>query len=126
MHKLTKIYTEAGNSLSGYLKGWAEERNIDLEEIDLKSDELLEKCDSLVILHENHDISKDHAELRESFDVKNKGVHKIDINGTMVVALSQFEIWVERNKIKNLLVLGENQVVENENNERFFSRLKLA
>ena len=124
MKDLKKIYIENGNDFATYLSNWAEGKSVPVEVVELKPEELIEQCDSLVIFHENHNIIKEYSDLRETFDAKHIPVHKIDINGTMVVAVSQFEIWLDRNKCKNILVLGDAELKDNSNIERFFATLK--
>ncbi len=123
---MQNIYIEKGNHFAAYLNNWTAEKGISTHEVELRSEDLMEQADSLVIFHENHNIAKEYSDLRELFDSKHMPVHKIDINGTMVVALSQFQLWLERNKCRNLLILGASELKDNPNIERFFKELELA
>ena len=58
------------------------------------------------------------------YDRKHIPTQKIDINGTLQVAMNSFRMWADKNKCKRVLILGDNDLVKNENLERFFSNLK--
>ena len=66
---------------------------------------------------------KEIAELRDIFDHKQKPVHKIDINGTLMVGVSNLDLWIERNKCKKVLIIGAESLIENPNLERYLERL---
>jgi hypothetical protein len=50
-------------------------------------------------------------------------VHKIDINGTLMVGVSNLDLWIERNKCKKVLIIGADSLIENPNLERYLERL---
>jgi hypothetical protein len=43
----------------------------------------------------------------------------IDINGTIMVAVSNLDLWVERNRCKKIMMIGSNDLLKNPNLERF-------
>lgn len=89
-----------------------------------KTDDPEEGIDGLVIFSENQEMDKETEELRAAFDRKQKPVHKIDINGTLMVAVSNMDLWFERNKCKTVLFVGSDSITKNPNLERLLNNLK--
>ena len=82
--------------------------------------------DSLLIVSENQSISKENWNLKSLFDKSQKPCYRIDINGTLNVAIANLELWLDSNKSKNLLIVGKDEIVKNENLERFLDKLTVV
>jgi hypothetical protein len=121
--KLDKIFLKNNSRFSILLTNWANERNYVVEEYSEKKESPEEGIDGLVIFNQNQSLDKEIAELRDIFDHKQKPVHKIDINGTLMVGVSNLDLWIERNKCKKVLIIGAESLIENPNLERYLERL---
>lgn len=119
--KVASIYLLAGNQFSSAIQNWA---NAQAQELILAQDkpaDFFEATDSLLIFNQNQELSQDILEIKALFDKQQKPVHKIDINGTLRVGITNFELWLETNKVKSLLILGAEELVSNANLERYLT-----
>lgn len=121
--KLDAIYLKSNSKFSQLLTLWANERNYTILEFSDKNDEADAGIDGLVIFNENQEVDRDILEVREMFDNKQKPVHKIDINGTLMVGISNLDLWIERNRCKNVLFIGADSLIGNVNLERYLQNL---
>lgn len=117
------IFLKDGGQFSEYVTKWADSRGIDTRSYEFKPNDDQEP-QGLLLINENQDIRRDIGEVYALFDRKHIPTQKIDINGTLQVAFNSFRMWAEKNKIKHVLVLGHDDLVKNENLDRFFSNLK--
>jgi len=122
--KLDKILLKSNSRFSQQLTAWAGERNLLVDEFAEKSEDALAGIDGLVIFSENQTVEKDLLDLREKFDGQQKPVHKIDINGTLMVGVSNLDLWIERNRCKKVLFVGADSLLNNPNLERYLLSLK--
>jgi len=119
--KVASIYLLAGHPFSSAIQNWA---NVHAQELILaqeKPADFFEATDSLLIFNQNQELSAEILEVKSLFDKQQKPVHKIDINGTLRVGITNFELWLETNKVKSLLILGSEELVANTNLERYLS-----
>lgn len=123
--KVERIYVKPGAVLSSRLISWASTNNLESNEIALE-DNFEEQIDGLVILNQNQDVDRDLLEIRKVFDDRQKPVQRIDINGTLMVGVSNFSLWLERNGCRNILMIGSDQLCENPNLERYLEHLKIS
>jgi hypothetical protein len=121
--KLAHIFTTEDNSFTQQLVNWAHSLDITTSPLEIKAG-YLDEVDGLVIFHENHDFSKANQEIVSDFEAKQKPISKIDINGTLMVAVSNFSLWLDIQKCKKILVIGSSNLSSNENLERFLLKLK--
>ncbi len=121
--KIEVIYLLRQNEFEKVLADWATDKNIDYKQVNIDDDNLTETVDGIVIFHENHNFNKETLELHDSLTKHNKLSYKVDINGTLAATSSNFKMWVDRNKAKKLLFLGDNAVAQNENFERFLKHI---
>jgi hypothetical protein len=121
--KLDKIFLKNNSRFSNLLTNWANQRNYEVEEFTEKKEDPEAGIDGLVIFNQNQTLDKEISELRDLFDHKQKPVHKIDINGTLMVGVSNLDLWIERNKCKKVLIIGADSLIENPNLERYLERL---
>ncbi|MEN9304525.1 MAG: hypothetical protein RL264_2954 [Bacteroidota bacterium] len=117
--KVDKIYLKAGSKFSERVYEWSVSRCNDLVSVQDKLADAYETFDSLLIFNENQTLNREISELKTIFDKQQRPVHKIDINGTLMVGRSNLELWVEQAKCKRLLVIGGDELVKNPNLERF-------
>ncbi len=122
--KLDKIFLKDNSRFSNYLTSWVNELNIEVLEFSAKNEDSEEGIDGLVIFTENQEVDKEILDIRSIFDKNQKPVHKIDINGTLMVGVSNLELWIERNGCKKVLFLGSDVMLENPNLERYLANLK--
>lgn len=120
----THIFTLEESSFGKLIHAWADGLSIETSAIGLKDEEKINEIEGLLLFHENHDLDKSQQELMHLFEQKQRAISKIDINGTLSVALSNFSLWMERNKCKTLLVTGSEELTKNPNLERFLEHLK--
>ena len=122
MH-LNKIYTLGESQFSQRIAGWYSANKIDFH-VFTKEDKLNGEFDGLVIFHEDHNLDNSEVDLRNDFEKKLKPIHKIDVNGTKQVSLSHFGLWLERNGCKSVLMIGSDNLINNDSFESLL--LKLA
>jgi len=81
--------------------------------------DFFDRTDSLLIFNQNQELTPEIQEIKTAYDKQQKPVHKIDINGTLMVGVSNLDLWVETNKCRRILVLGAEELVTNHNLERY-------
>lgn len=119
--KLDTIYVQPDSVFSSYVADWAGKLEVEIADYDLRSNE--HTAEGLLLINENQDIAKDLDDLHSLFDRRHVPTQKIDINGTLQVAISSFEMWLTNFKCRKILVLGSDNLVKNENLDRFFSKV---
>ena len=122
--KIDSIYLRTNTLFASVTSLWLSTRNIEENPYTNKSEDADEGIDGLVIFSENQDLDRDTEELKSAFDRKQKPVHTIDINGTLMVAVSNLDLWFERNKCKKVLFVGSDSMTKNPNFERLLENLR--
>lgn len=122
--KLEKIYTKAGSAFGNATAEWASNNNLKFEEIQF-DEGFDEDIKGLVVFNQNSDIERHLVELINRFDKSLKPIQRIDINGTLMVGVSNFSLWLERNGCQNVLFIGDDNLVKNEKLGRYFDALKV-
>lgn len=123
--KIDKIFLQTHTKFAKALSDWAQDMNVEIIDFHERNIEEVDQMDGLLIFNENQTIEREAAELRDVFDLQQKPIQKIDINGTLVVGISNFTFWLERNNCKKILVVGSDHLLENPNLDRFLSNIKL-
>ena len=121
--KIESVYFKSNSLFGNFIGPWFTSRNITSQEYTNKSEDADDGIDGLVIFSENQEVDRDILEVKAYFDRRQKPVHKIDINGTVMVAVSNLDLWIERNGCKKILFLGPDSMVKNSNLERLFNSL---
>lgn len=116
--KLETIYLRLDSPFANYMKEWALKLNVEVEGYEFKPQED-QAPDGLLVINENQDITRDIDEIHTYFDNKHIPTQKIDLNGTLQVAVNNFKMWMNANKCKRILILGSDEVVKNDNLDRF-------
>ncbi len=124
--KLENIYLKADTPFSSSIQAWSEENANAVKHVKDRYELNMELFDSLLIVSENQSISKENWNLKSLFDKSQKPSYRIDINGTLNVAIANIELWLDSNKSKNLLIVGKDEIVKNENLERFLDKLNVV
>jgi hypothetical protein len=122
--KIDKVYLKTNTPFANVTAAWLSTRNIESTPFNHKTEEVDEGIDGLVIFSENQELDRDTEELKSAFDRKQKPVHTIDINGTLMVAVSNLDLWFERNKCKKVLFVGSDSMTKNPNFERLLDNLR--
>ena len=91
----------------------------EVHSINDKTDDFFEGTDSLLIFNQNQELSPEILELKARYDKQQKPIHKIDINGTLQVGVTNLALWLDSTKSKNLLVIGAEELADNPNLERY-------
>ena len=120
---LETIYLSAESPFSNHIREWATRMGVEVNAYEDKQGEE-GTPDGLLLINENQDIRKDIDEVHTLFDRKHIPTQKIDINGTLQVAVNSFKMWMHSNKCKNILFLGADDIVKNENLERFLTSIE--
>lgn len=120
---IEKIYLLTSNSFSKCVEEWAKSASVQSQRISIKKQNIEDIIDGVVVFHENFNKNKNIEELVENLVQSNRPSHRVDINGTMVATKSNFEMWMERNQIRNLLVLGDDQLPKNTKFKSFLLNL---
>jgi len=119
---LKKIILRNSDGFQADILNWAKFRRIDCEVFDGKQS-LFELIDSLLVIHEDHNISKDNRSLLDQVKAIPKPAHIVDINATMTAATSSVKFWLENNKPKNVLIIGDDSVTKNPRLKEYLTKL---
>lgn len=119
--KIEGIFLKPESAFSKCIEDWATQNGIVTQDYDVKMGDSV--VDGLLLINQNQDIEKETDELHTDFDKKHISTQKIDINGTLQVAVSNFELWLRNYKSKNILILGADDLVKNKNLSRFLNRI---
>ena len=118
--KVNLIHLESNSKFSKYISEWANTGGISIVDYDHKAEDLPE---GLLLINANQDIDKDHEAIHALYSKKHIPTQKIDVNGTLQVAVSSVDMWLNNFKCKNILILGSESLLKNENLDRFFNRI---
>ena len=117
---LQTIITRSENGFGQRLAEWSELRGLQFEPYDPRSEEF---PDGMLLINANQDFIKEGIDLHDQFDKKHIPTQKIDINGTLQVAISNFNLWLTSNKCERVLIIGSDDLLQNENLERFLDKI---
>lgn len=81
------------------------------------------QVDGLVVLTSGLDVDRNDQELIELAESRRVPVRRVDLSGTIQVAVSGLDLWMKNNKCQSVLFTGSDTVCENENLTRFLDRL---
>lgn len=104
---------EKASELDHIIMDWSGKIGAESLVLDSKK-ETYEQLDGLVILHNDYDISKEHEALSDLLDKNNVPTLKVDLSGTLIALVSNFNMWIDLNKAKRLLIVGKKNVVQAE------------
>lgn len=121
--QLDVILLKPENAFGQRIADWASQFGIETEQYDTRSEDF---PDGMLLVNANQDFQKDDLDLHTLFDKKHIPTQKIDVNGTLQVAISNFELWLKTYKCRKVLIIGDEDLVKNENLDRFLGRIKVA
>lgn len=119
---LKKVYLKEESAFTTYLMEWSQVNDIEAEVSDITA--LDESIEGVIIITANQDIDKETNDLIAAYDKKHIPIRKIDVNGTLQVAVSNFDLWMRNNKCSTVLMLGADDLVKNNNLDRFFKSIE--
>lgn len=119
--KVTSISLFASSQFSSKVQSWAASVATEVWSVTDKSTDFFESTDSLLIFNQNQELSQEILEIKARYDKQQKPVHKIDINGTLRVGITNFDLWLHSTKAKNVLVIGAEELATNPNLERYLA-----
>jgi hypothetical protein len=122
--KFEKIYVRGVSKFSDLITQWASDKTGEIISISDKFQEHFIEMDSLLIFNENQYLSKEVLDVKIFFDKQQKAIHKIDINGTLMVGLLNLALWIESVKAKQVFIIGSDELLQNPNLERYLNVLK--
>ena len=117
--KVSTISLLASNKFSSKIQTWANNVATEVLLVNDKSSDFFESTDSLLIFNQNQEMGPEILEIKARYDKQQKPVHKIDINGTLRVGITNFDLWLDSTKAKNLMVIGAEELADNPNLERY-------
>lgn len=119
---LNKIVLRNRDKFEQVVEDWSKNLNIPVEIFDGK-ESLLDTVDSLVVLHEDFNISKENKDLRELLERNHKIAHQVDINATMNATITSLKFWLDNNKPKSILFVGDENLTKNTRLATYFEKL---
>ncbi len=121
--KLEVILLRSDNAFAQRISEWAIHHSIATETYDPRSEEY---PDGMILINSNQDCEREDIDLHTLFDKKHIPTQRIDINGTLQVAVSNFELWIRTYKCKRVLIVGSEELLQNENLDRFLDKIKIT
>jgi len=119
---LKKIILRNNDLFETDIAEWAKKNGVETSIFDGK-ESLFELVDSLVIIHADHNISKENKELRMQMEKYHKPTQEVDINGTMNASISSLKFWLENNSPKSVLMVGDDKLIESSRFKDYFDEL---
>ncbi|MCH2232722.1 MAG: hypothetical protein MK078_00610 [Crocinitomicaceae bacterium] len=119
---LKNVLLRAQNPFEKVIEDWAKTKSVHVSYFDGK-ESLFDITDAVVILHEDHNISRELNDLRSQLEKLYKPTHQIDINGTINASVNSLRFWLENNSPNNLLIVGSDKVVQNERLNTYLTKL---
>jgi hypothetical protein len=117
--KVTKVYVQTNSSFAEKITEWLQKKKIDVLTFSEKEDNALKVIDGLVVFNESKFLPKEIDEMEKVAKNNQKPTLNIDINGTIMVAISNLDLWIERNRCKKIMIIGSNELLKNPNLDRF-------
>src|SRR5690606_25076496 len=108
---LRKIILRNQDPFEQSIENWSRQNNVKVELFD-GSVSLFDLSKSLVIIHADHNISKENKELKAQMEKHHKPTREIDINGTMNASITSFKFWLENHDPENVLIAGDDKLVD--------------
>lgn len=119
---LKKIVLRNDDQFATAILNWAQEQGIDVEIFDGKAS-LFDLVDSLAIIQEDHNVSKDTRDLQDAIEKIHKPAHQIDVNATMNASVASLRFWLENNKPKSVLFVGDEKLTESHRFTEYLQKL---
>ena len=119
---LKKIILRNRDKFELAIEEWSNRLKINVEIFDGK-ESLSDTVDALVILHEDHNISRENKDLRELLERNHKPTHQVDINATVSASVSSLKFWLENNKPTNVMWVGDEKLSKSSRLQDYLDKL---
>ena len=110
---IKEIIVRKQDAFEKSIQTWAEAKAIKFTTFDGK-ESLTDVANAVVLFHENHTVSKENELVKNLFAENGKFSHSVDVNGTLIAAVSSFVFWLENHKPKSVLFIGDDNIIKNE------------
>jgi hypothetical protein len=120
---IKKIILRNSEPFETSIANWCNKNKVTVEVFDGK-ESLYEVVSAMVIMHADHNISRENKDLRAAMEKHHKPTQEIDINGTMNASLSSLRFWIENNNPESILMVGDPKLIENSRFEDYFKNLE--
>jgi hypothetical protein len=119
---LKNVILRNSDGFQGEVLNWANFRRINHEVFNGK-ESLFDLIDSILVIHEDHNISKDNRNLLDQIKAIPKPAHIVDINATMTASTASVKFWLENNRPENVLIVGDDSIIKNSRLGDFLGKL---
>jgi hypothetical protein len=119
---LKEIVLRRQDAFDQAIQTWAQNNNILTRQFDGVIS-LYDTADAVILFHEDYNISKENKGVVELFNEHGKFTQQVDINGTLVAAVSSFIFWLENHKPKSLLFIGNDKLAKNDKFNKFLNQI---
>jgi hypothetical protein len=120
---LKKIILRNSDAFETAISNWCAKNKVVVEVFDGK-ESLYDVVSAMVIMHADHNISRENKDLRDAMEKYHKPTQEIDINGTMTASISSLRFWIENNRPETILMVGDAKLIENSRFEDYFKTLE--
>ncbi|MCG8576783.1 MAG: hypothetical protein MI810_18025 [Flavobacteriales bacterium] len=118
---LKKIILRNSEGFHAEMINWAGVQQIESEVFDGK-DSLFDLIESLLVVHEDHNISKENRNMLDQVRGLGKPAHLVDINATLTATCASVKFWLENNKPNNVLIIGNDKLTQNSRLEEYLAK----
>jgi len=120
---LKKVYLFNSKQLSTVLSEWGSSLGAEIILREYNDKLEFDEFDGLVALTEGLDVEKADQDLIDEFDARRIPIRKIDLNGTIQVAVNGLDLWLKNNKCTRISIIGSDHLMKNDNLNRFLNRM---
>jgi hypothetical protein len=126
MNKLiSSVYVQENSKFGSSVSAWLSDKGVEMQTFNPEEEANFDLIDAAVIFHDNHNFDKSVSDLRDALDQRNVAVHKIDLSGTMNVALTHLALFIERTSCKKALFIGSESLENHPKMDIFKEKLVL-
>ncbi|MBW7867109.1 MAG: hypothetical protein H3C31_02155 [Brumimicrobium sp.] len=120
---IDSIYTISGSNLEKKIVSMSNEREITIHSTTYRNEDENNLLQGIVLFHNNYEILREDEELINSLNKHNIPSHKVDLNGTLLATSANLERWLENNRPKSILLLGDKKVIDHEYLTNFLDKI---
>ncbi len=122
LNKLEKIYLDEKTSFTEVITSWANTKGFEVEKL-TDDEDFHDNVQGAVLFHENYNLDKRVSDWRDFFDKFQVPIHKVDLSGTMNVAISHYSLFLERERCKSIAIIGSEDLLKNEKFAQLIDKL---
>ncbi|MCO5269709.1 MAG: hypothetical protein M9897_12525 [Brumimicrobium sp.] len=120
---IDSIYTISGSNFEKKIVSMSNEREITIHSTTYRNEDENNLLQGIVLFHNNYEILREDEELINSLNKHNIPSHKVDLNGTLLATSANLERWLENNRPKSILLLGDKKVIDHEYLTNFLDKI---